>query len=392
MPRSAAPWVLALVGALGLGACSAPSVEPGPTLSADASSATPAGGSPISSPTSDTAQPTSSPSASASAGSGRARIGSTSTLARGLEVPWGLAFLSDGSALVAERRSGRVLRVSPDGAVTAVGTVPGVLDRGEGGLLGLAVEPGEDATVFAYLTTDEDNRVVALPFDGDGFGPARVLLAGIPAGSTHNGGRLVVGPDGRLWIGTGDAGDPARAQRRSDLGGKVLRIALDGSVPADNPFGSAVWSFGHRNVQGLAFDSAGRLWATEFGQNRLDELNRIERGGNYGWPLVEGTGGGDRFVDPQVTWPTSEASPSGLAIVDDVAFVAGLRGQRVWQVPVVGGRAGRPQAALRGDYGRIRTIEPAPDGTLWITTSNRDGRGSPRDGDDRVVTAVVRSS
>jgi glucose/arabinose dehydrogenase len=391
MPRSAAPWTAILVGALALGACSAPSAEPGPTLSApptETRSSSPPASSPAPTPT--TASPSATPDAAPSPGTGRARIASAAPLAGGLEVPWGLAFLTDGSALVAERPSGRVVAVSPDGAVRTVGTVPGVLDRGEGGLLGLAVAPGDDTTVYAYLTTDSDNRVVALPYADGRLGAPRVLLAGIPSGRTHNGGRLVVGPDGRLWIGTGDAGDPARSQRRSDLAGKVLRIGLDGSVPADNPFGSPVWSLGHRNVQGLAFDSGGRLWATEFGQNRLDELNRIERGGNYGWPLVEGTGGGDRFVDPQVTWSTNEASPSGLAVVDDVAFVAALRGRRVWQVPLVGGTAGRPVEALAGEYGRIRTIEPAPDGTLWLTTSNRDGRGSPVPSDDRVVRATLR--
>jgi len=377
-----------LVSALVLAACSSadPAAPSAPTT-AVAPSPSPTSTDPMGS---GSAPATGSPSTGTAPGTGRARIASTRTLTGGLEVPWGLTFLSDGSALVAERRSGRVLRLSPDGSARAVGTVPGVLDRGEGGLLGLAVAPGEDGTVYAYLTTEDDNRVVALPYSGAALGPPRVLLSGIPSGATHNGGRLRVGPDGRLWIGTGDAGDPNRAQRRSDLGGKILRIGLDGSVPDDNPFGSPVWSFGHRNVQGLAFDSAGRLWATEFGQNRLDELNLIVRAGNYGWPLVEGTGGGDRFVDPALTWPTSEASPSGLAVVDDVAFVAALRGRRVWQVPLVGGTAGDPSAALREDYGRIRTIEPAPDGTLWLTTSNRDGRGSPTPDDDRIVVATLR--
>jgi glucose/arabinose dehydrogenase len=313
-------------------------------------------------------------------------LGRPDVLATGLEVPWGLAFLPDGSALVAQRRTGDVVRVAPDGGTTPVGRVPDVLDRGEGGLLGLAIAPGGGA-VLAYLTSvEDDNRLVSLPFDGTSFGRPTVLLDGVPQGSTHNGGRIVVGPDGNVWIGTGDAGDPDRAQDVGDLGGKILRVAPDGGVPSENPFpGSPVWSYGHRNVQGLAFDSAGRLWATEFGQNDVDELNLVARGGNHGWPVVEGVGGDDRFVDPAVTWPTAEASPSGLAIVDDVAYLGALRGQRLWQVPLRGDGAGQPADALRDALGRIRTVEAAPDGSLWLTTSNRDGRGSPASDDDRVV-------
>jgi glucose/arabinose dehydrogenase len=216
------------------------------------------------------------------------------------------------------------------------------------------------------------------------------LLTGIPAAGNHDGGALVVGPDGALWIGTGDAGDGARSQDRSNLGGKILRIRPDGSVPSDNPFrGSPVWSFGHRNVQGLAFDSAGQLWATEFGQNTWDELNKIAKGGNHGWPEVEGRGGHEGFVEPQVVWRTDDASPSGLAIVGDVAYVGALRGQRLWQVPLTGGAAGHPVAALEGALGRIRTVQRDPDGGLWVTTSNTDGRGSPRDGDDRIVRISI---
>ena len=305
---------------------------------------------------------------------------------RDLEVPWGLAFLPGGSALVAQRRTGEVVLVGPDGATRSVGRVPGVADRGEGGLLGLAIAPGRPGTVIAYLTTDDDNRVVSMSFDGTRLGTPTVVLDGIPAGSVHNGGRLAFGPDGLLYVGTGDGGERSRSQTSSSLGGKILRIAPDGTIPADNPDPSSpVWSRGHRNVQGLAFDSSGRLWATEFGQNRFDELNLITRGGNYGWPLVEGRGGGDRFTSPSVVWETDQASPSGLAIIDDVAVLAGLRGERLWLVPLEGGRAGEPVEALTGEFGRLRTVEVAGDGTLWVTTSNRDGRGDPRESDDQIL-------
>jgi glucose/arabinose dehydrogenase len=322
-------------------------------------------------------------------------ISGSKTLATGLEVPWGVAFLADGSALVSERPTGRVVRVGADGGTTPVGTVPGVADQGEGGLLGLAVlpvkAPEADATVYAYLTsTSHDNRVLRMTFDGSKLSGFTPILTGIPSAGIHNGGLVKVGPDGKLWIGTGEAGRRSPAQDRSDLGGKILRINPDGSIPSDNPFpGSAVYSLGHRNVQGLAFDSHDQPWAVEFGQNTWDELNRIVPGGNYGWPEVEGKQAKAGFIEPLVQWPTDDASPSGMAIVDDVAYIGGLRGERLWQVPLNGDTTGTPKAYLHGQFGRIRNVAAAPDGTLWITTSNRDGRGSPGPGDDKVIRLTL---
>ncbi|MFN8146658.1 MAG: PQQ-dependent sugar dehydrogenase [Candidatus Nanopelagicales bacterium] len=378
-----------LSATLALTACSTSApADPSPTSSSGAGTVT--SSEPAATPTPSPSASTASPSPTATAVRSP-RVAGVSVLARRLEVPWGVAFLPSGSALVAQRRSGLVVLVSPAGRETVVGRVPGVADQGEGGLLGLAVDPDDATRVYAYLTsTRGDNRVVLLRLSEGRLSLQRTLLTGIPSGRRHNGGRIVVGPDGRLWIGTGDAGDIARAQRRGDLGGKILRIGRDGSVPADNPFGTPVWSYGHRNVQGLAFDSAGRLWATEFGQDTYDELNLIRRGGDYGWPLVEGKGGDPRYVDPQVVWRTDDASPSGLAIVGDVAFVGALKGRRLWQVPLAGGRAGTPVAAFTGRFGRLRTVAAAPDGTLWVTTSNRDGRGSPTADDDRILRVTLR--
>jgi glucose/arabinose dehydrogenase len=314
-----------------------------------------------------------------------AGFGAAQTVASDLEAPWGLAFLPDGSALVSERDSARILRVRPGEAPQEVATVPGVAPGGEGGLLGIAVSPDyrRDRLVYAYFTAAGDNRIVRFRL---GEAP-QVLLAGIPKAGIHNGGRLAFGPDGLLYAGTGDASEGGNAQDRGSLGGKILRLRPDGGVPGDNPFpGSPVWSLGHRNVQGLAWDADGRLWATEFGQNRLDEVNLIERGGNYGWPQVEGTGGGGRFRDPVVTWPTSQASPSGAAVAGGTLYAAGLRGERLWAVPLDGrGGAGTPRALLVGAYGRLRHAAAAPDGSLWVLTSNRDGRGDPSAGDDRVL-------
>ena len=260
---------------------------------------------------------------------------------------------------------------------------------GEGGLLGLAVAPDSPETVYAYFTAAEDNRVVRMPYRGGALGAAEVVVDGIPKAGNHNGGRLAFGPDGKLYVSTGDASRPERAQDLESLGGKILRLNPDGSIPADNPFdGSPVFSYGHRNVQGLAFDEDGNLWASEFGQNTWDELNLIQAGQNYGWPVVEGVGGDDRFVDPVAQWSTDEASPSGIAFVRDTVFMAALRGERLWQIPVQDGTAGSPADFAVGEFGRLRHAEVAPDGSLWVLTNNT-ARGTPREGDDRILRVTL---
>jgi glucose/arabinose dehydrogenase len=313
-------------------------------------------------------------------------------LVTGLDIPWGLAFLPDESALVSERNTGRILAVTASSDVDEVGTVPGVDADGEGGLLGLAVDPAAPTSVYAYFTAAGDNRVVRLPLLDGALGDPVVVIDGIPKAGNHNGGRLTFGPDGMLYVSTGDASEPSRAQDLDSLGGKILRLAPDGSVPADNPFdGSPVFSYGHRNVQGIAFDDDGRLWASEFGQQTWDELNLIQAGSNYGWPVVEGIGGDDRFVEPVAQWTTDVASPSGIAYVRDTVFLAALRGQRLWQVPVPGGEVGSPTDFAVGDYGRLRHAALAPDGSLWVLTGNTDGRNpdGPREGDDRILRVTL---
>jgi glucose/arabinose dehydrogenase len=310
------------------------------------------------------------------------------TVATGLHVPWGVAFLPNGDALVSERTTARILRIRPGRRPRVVMRVAGVdTNAGEGGLLGLAVSPryARDRLVYAYFTSARDNRIVRFRLGG----PLEPILTGLRRGLIHDGGRIAFGPDGELYAGVGETGDTGLAQDRSSLNGKILRINPDGSVPRDNPFpGSLVWSLGHRNVQGLAWDRSGRLWESEFGQDRFDEINLIRPGRNYGWPLVEGRGEtrGGRLTNPKVTWPTDEASPSGAAIARGALYVGALEGQGVWRVPLHGSRPGHPRLLFAGRYGRVRTVVRAPGGRLWLTTSNRDGRGSPRSSDDRIVS------
>jgi glucose/arabinose dehydrogenase len=310
----------------------------------------------------------------------------------GLDVPWDLAFVADGAALVSERMSGRILLVGPSGEVAEIGTVDGVAAAGEGGLMGIAVH---DDWLYAYFTAPNDNRIVRMEFDGESLGDPEVVFDGIPKANNHNGGRIAFGPDGMLYAATGDAQDPPLAQEVDSVAGKILRLAPDGAVPDDNPFdGSPVWSYGHRNVQGIAFDDAGRLWATEFGPSTVDEVNLIEPGENYGWPFAEGIAGDDRFVDAVVEWDVAEASPSGIAYARDTLFVAALRGQRLWQIPVPDGEVGEPADFYVREYGRLRHVELAPDGSLWALTNNTDGRNpdGPGPDDDRVLRISLRES
>lgn len=314
-------------------------------------------------------------------------------VARGLAVPWGLDFLPSGDALVTERDRTRVVRVEPGGRVTPVGRVPQAEANGEGGLLGLAISPtfATDRLVYIYYSTPTENRIVRLTYEDGRIGPPDPVVTGIPSATFHDGGRIIFGPDGMLYAGTGDATTGPLAQDLGSLGGKILRMTPEGEPAPGNPFpGSLVYSYGHRNVQGLAFDSKGRLWAAEHGEDRWDELNLIRPGGNYGWPLVEGRGRGDSFIPPAAQWRPAEASPSGIAIVNDVVYMAALRGQRLWQIPIRGDDAGQPIDYFVDELGRLRTVWSAPDGSLWLMTSNRDGRGEPHPGDDRIVRVVLQ--
>ena len=314
------------------------------------------------------------------------------TVARDLDVPWAVAFLPDGSALVTLRDRAQLLHVREGSAPVVLGTVPGVAPGGEGGLLGVAVSPtfARDHRVFVYYTGEQDNRVVRLTFADGRATSFTPVLTGIPKAGFHNGGRLAFGPDGYLYVTTGDAGNRPAAQDKGALGGKILRVTQDGAAAPGNPFGTRVWSYGHRNVQGIAWAPDGRMYASEFGQDTWDELNLIQPGRNYGWPVVEGRAGRAGYTDPLVQWPTSQASPSGIAIADGSVWMAALRGRSLWRIPLQGNGVGTPQRLLEGRYGRLRDVVSAGSGRLWVVTSNTF-RGNPGPQDDRILDVAISS-
>lgn len=389
------PLVLLVTGVLVVAACSATAPENTSTTAPAAGSAgsrSSAGGSPGT--TVGRAQPPGSPDSTVSSSVPGSDASPTTgplpeptVVASGLNVPWGIAFLPGGDALISERDSGQILRMKPGQSPQPVMTLTNARPTQEGGLLGLAVSPtyDQDQLVFAYYTTDTDNRITRFKLGER----EEVIVSGINKAVFHDGGRLAFGPDGMLYATTGDATRKDDAQNLDSLNGKILRMRPDGSAPPDNPFaGSLVYSYGHRNVQGIAWDGAGRLWASEFGQNALDELNLISPGGNYGWPAAEGpdTSGSGKYIDPKVWWKTTEASPSGIAYWRDALYLGALMGQRLWRVPLdAQGNTGKPEGLLSGTYGRLRVVIAAPDGSLWVGTSNTDGRGQPNSGDDRIL-------
>lgn len=325
--------------------------------------------------------------------------------AAGLEVPWALAFAPDGT-LYATERPGRLVRIS-SGRPEVVATIPDVSERAESGLLGLALDPGFAGNLHLYLyytSRRNVNRVVRYRLTDAGLTEERVLLDDIPAAAFHDGGRIAFGPDGNLYITTGDAAQPELAQRLDSLAGKILRIRPDGTIPDDNPFpGSPVYSLGHRNPQGLAWSSDGTLFATEHGPSGPgaacchDEVNRIEAGENYGWPLYAGNEQqipGDRdfptpnsqLATPLVeSGPTETWAPAGAAIIGDTLFFGGLRGEALFALDLI-----NPTTVVKHfakEFGRIREVMRGPDGALYLTTSNRDGRGEPKPADDRIIRA-----
>jgi glucose/arabinose dehydrogenase len=319
------------------------------------------------------------------------------TITTGIDVPWGLAPLPGGkNILVSSRDDHHVYRVDlRTGDRHDLGAVPGavsnVAEGGEAGLLGLALSPSypSDHRVYAYWSTANDNRIGWFRLRHRHLGRPHVIVTGIPLGVHHDGGRLAFGPDGMLYAGTGESGRPELSQNKHSLGGKILRMTPTGRPAPGNPFGTLVYSYGHRNVQGLAFDPHGRLWASEFGDRTADELNLIKPGRDYGWPATQGKTSDPKYTSPVAQWGTEEDSPSGIAYAARSIWMAALAGQRLWRIPLHGAKAGTPQDFLTGRYGRLRSVLALNDHTLLVTTSNRDGRATPHPGDDRILELKV---
>lgn len=318
-------------------------------------------------------------------------------VASDLETPWAIAFLPDNNMLVTERK-GTITHIDQNlGAITVVAKLPSVKEIGEGGLLGIAVHPNFSQNNFVYFyytysATPNDNilnRVVRMIYVNQKLSNEEVILEKIPGASNHNGGRIKFGPDGFLYIGTGDAQEPSQAQKTNTMAGKILRITDEGKIPAGNKFNNPILSYGHRNVQGLAWDKNGNLWATEHGRSGvlsgLDEINFIENGENYGWPEISGDETRNGIQAPKKNSGSDTWAPSGAAFVGDSLFFSGLYGQALYEAVIENNQVIELKEHFKGEFGRIREVILGPDNMLYITTSNKDGRGVPGDMDDKVI-------
>lgn len=312
-----------------------------------------------------------------------------SIFAKNLEVPWGIQFLLDGQMLVTER-PGRVRLIDKDGNMSPdPAAMISVNAKGEGGLLGITIDPdfSINQNVYLYYTFAENdgktlNRVVRYRFEQNKLTEEKIIIDNIPGSSLHNGGRIKFGPDGMLYATTGDARNPSLSQSINSLAGKILRVDREGNIPNDNPFKNHVWTYGHRNPQGLAWDRNGNLWATEHGQSNHDEINKIEKGKNYGWPIIQGLEKENGMETPQIESGNDTWAPAGLAFIGDSLFFGGLRGMALFQFVLSEQEIKR---YLESKIGRIRDVVAGPDGMLYLTTSNRDGRGVAQNDDDKIL-------
>lgn len=322
-----------------------------------------------------------------------------SVVAENLSVPWDVVFLPDGDILVSER-SGSVVKINGVGSTTRL-SLETPYSRGEGGLLGMALDPEfeKNRYIYTYETYREDgeilNRVVRFKYLENDFAEPFVVIDDIPGASYHDGGRIRFSSGGLLYITTGDSGREELAQDRRSLAGKILRVFPDGRIPEGNPFGNEVYSYGHRNPQGIDWDEEGRLWSTEHGRTGVlsgfDELNLIEAGGNYGWPTIQGDEEDGNMLTPVAhSGPKETWAPASLVYHEGSLFWGGLRGEAIYEAILRDqsenqGEMVEIKRHFVGDFGRVRTIVLGPDGYFYITTSNTDGRGSPKSGDDKLI-------
>ena len=313
-----------------------------------------------------------------------------SIYAQNLEVVWALAFLPDGDLLATERK-GTVNLIDKEGNVSRIFTLGNVLQTGESGLHGIALHPDFESNQFVYLYytykgngDNTQNRVSRFRFDGKTFTDEKIIVDAIPGAIFHDGGRIKFGTDKNLYITTGDARNPSLAQDVNSLAGKILRVTDEGNPASGNPFGTRIWSYGHRNPQGIAWDDKGKLWETEHGDSATDEFNLIEPGKNYGWPTIRGDQKAEGLKTPVLHSGNDTWAPAGAAFINGSIFFGGLKGQALFQAKLQGDSA-TLTTHFKGELGRIRDVLLGPDGFLYITTSNRDGRGTPAAGDDKIL-------
>ncbi|TCN23993.1 PQQ-dependent sugar dehydrogenase [Mesobacillus foraminis] len=310
------------------------------------------------------------------------------SLAENLKIPWSINKIND--LFYISERLGSIIRME-DGQQTRqeVSLEKPLADAAEAGLLGFVLVPGETDRAFAYYTYQDNgqfNRIVELKLTGDVWKETRLILDKIPSGNVHHGGRLRIGPDGKLYATAGDAAVPENAQNLNSLGGKILRLNLDGSVPADNPFrDSYVYSYGHRNPQGLAWDEDGTMYASEHGPSAHDEINVIEPGKNYGWPEITGDEKKEGMVTPLFQSGEDTWAPSGIAVHEGKLYVATLRGNAVREFDPA---TKETRAAVTG-FGRIRDVW-IEGHDLYFVSNNTDGRGNPAGDDDKLYRIKLK--
>lgn len=317
------------------------------------------------------------------------KIQKTGVVAKNLQIPWSLAFLPNGDLVFTQRTGEVMLLAKGTSDPVLVSKIDDALQSGEGGLLGIAVSPNfpTNESIFVYFTYSESgnrtlNRVVRYRLSSGKLIQREVIVDAIPGAVFHNGGRLKFGPDGFLYITTGDAQEPSLSQDIGALAGKILRVDEDGKLANDNPFGNLVYSWGHRNPQGLAWDDSGRLWETEHGQSATDEVNIIEMGKNYGWPVIRGEIKGNGMISPIVQSGLATWAPSGAAYLDGYLYFAGLRGEGLFRLST---EKVSDLEKVIDNLGRVRDVVVGPDNLLYIATGNTDGRGTPKVDDDKII-------